>query len=229
MSGTGCQSRVQYQLHLRTRRQPARNGQGRRSNRLQAYRQRLHASQCEAAIVGRCRAAEKLLGRAQLSIDGLVPDRNRAQQQVAMSANVLGERLHGYIDAVCESVKVHARRPGIVQHYQRSSLMRCFRDRRDILDLHGDGARALAPDQPRVRLNQAGDATADGRRIVGDLRAETPQYIVGQFAIRTVNAFRHQNVVAALEKGKVDQRDGTLAAGRDDGAIALLQFADALG
>lgn len=73
------------------------------------------------------------------------------------------------------------------------------------------------------------DLRADGWRVEADFDAEAAKDFDGEFAIRRVNAFGDEDVIPGFEEGKIDERDSGLTAGRDKGAIAIFEFADARG
>ena len=87
---------------------------------------------------------------AELLVSVLIAHRDRTQQKIAVPAYVLGKCLHGDVYSVRKGVKVHARRPGVVEDYHGPGTVRDFHDCRNILHLHGDRARALAPHQACV-------------------------------------------------------------------------------
>ena len=69
----------------------------------------LHAAQGEAAIIRRCRAANDLVGFAQTLEQLRIAYCHGAKQEITVAAHVLGERLHGDVDAMSKSVKVDSR------------------------------------------------------------------------------------------------------------------------
>ena len=161
--------------------------------------------------------------RAQRLPCGFVLHRDRAQQQIAVAADILRHRLHGDVHAMRQRVEQHARRPGVVHDHQRSMGVRDFGDCRNVLHLHGDRAGALAPHQARGRLEQRLDLAPDGGRIKRSLDAETLQHESRELAVRAVHALRHQDVVAGFQEREVDGRDGALASRRDQGADSRLR------
>src|SRR6185369_8933397 len=88
-----------------------------------------------------------------------------AEQEIAVAADVLGERLHADIDTVREGLEEDSGGPVVVEDDERTATMRGFGDGGDVLDLHADGAGTLAPDQSRVVAKELGDARADGGRV----------------------------------------------------------------
>ena len=82
----------------------------------EAHGERLQSAEGEAAIVGRTIAAENLLGGADFLVQIFVADRDRAEEQIAVAADIFRERLHGDVDAVFEGVEEDAGGPGVVEH-----------------------------------------------------------------------------------------------------------------
>ena len=119
-----------------------------------------------------------------------------------------------------------ARRPCVVHDDQRAVCVRDFGDGRNVLHFHGDRAGTLAPHHARVRLEERLDIAADGGRIERGFDAEPLQHESRELAVGAIDALRHQNVVAGLQKREVDGRDGALAAGRDQRAEAAFELAN---
>src|SRR5205807_9459194 len=74
--GAGGKSWVQNQFDLRTLRQPIRQFKPRRLDRLQPYRQSLHAAQSQTAVVRRRSAADELMRGPETLVRGFVPHCN---------------------------------------------------------------------------------------------------------------------------------------------------------
>ena len=166
---------------------------------------------------------------AEFLIGGIVADGDGAKKEVAVTADVLGEGLHRDVHAVGEGVEVNSCGPGVIEDNESAGFVSDFGDGRDVLDFHGDGARAFAPDKACILLQERMDLRADSWRVEADFDAETAKDFDGEFAIWRVNAFGDENVIAGFEEGKIDERDGGLTARRDKGAIAIFEFADASG
>jgi hypothetical protein len=122
-------------------------------------------------------------------------------------------------------IKINAGRPCVVKHRESAVGMRRLRDRGNVLHLHRDGAGTLTPHQPRVGAKFILDRRARTRWIIAHLYAKAAQHAVGEHAIRSINALRQQHMVAALKQRQMDQRNGRLSAGSNDGAKAAFQFA----
>ena len=174
-------------------------------NRFKPHGHGLHAAQGETAVVGRCGVAQAGMRFTQALEYLWIARGNGAEQQIAVSAHVLGQRLHGHVNAVSKSVKINAGRPCVVEGDERAVTMRGFSDGGRVLHLHGDGAGALTPHQARVGAELSRNCRARAGRIVADLNAEAAQHAVGEHAIGAVNAFRQQHMVAALEQRQMDQ------------------------
>src|SRR5215469_8350008 len=96
--------------------------------------------------------------------------------------------------------------------------MRHFGNGGNVLNLHGDRAWALAPHQPRVSAKRRGDSCACLRWIVADLDAETAQKVIRELAIGSIDALGQQHMATAVEQGQMNQGNGRLPAGRDEGS-----------
>src|SRR5205085_7367687 len=138
---------------------------------------RFHAAKRQAAIVRRSGAAQHLMGLADALIELRIAHRDGAKQKIAVAANVLGQRLHGDVNAMGKSVEVDSSGPGIVQHYQRALTVNGFSNSRHVLNFHGDRAGTFAPDQARVWTKGRADFSARARRIVTDVHAKASQNI----------------------------------------------------
>src|SRR5580698_1232030 len=229
MARAGWECRVQHAFNLRPHAQPTRDIQGGSLDLLESHGERLHSAQSQTAIVRGRGAAQQLLSCTQTFVYLSVLRRYRSEQKVAVTADIFGKRLHGYVDAVRQRIEIHACRPGVIHYDQSPSSVDCLCDGWHVLYLHADRAGTLAPDDSRVGLNQAGNTCAEGRVVVANLHAETPQNIVAELSIGSVDALGKKHVIAGAKQGKVDQRNSILAAGSDDGAIATFQLADTRG
>ncbi len=65
--------------------------------------------------------------------------------------------------------------------------------------------------------------------IPAPMSAEAREKLRGELAIRVVDAGGDEDVVAGLEQREIDERDGGLATGSEDGVLAGFEFADARG
>src|SRR6266481_5401762 len=104
----------------------------------EAHGQRLQAAESEAAIVGRHRKTKHLLRDAETLVDGVIANGDRAEQQVAVAADVFGDGLHGNVDAMSEGVEEHAGGPGVVDHNFYVARVSGGDNGWDVLNLHGD-------------------------------------------------------------------------------------------
>ncbi len=134
--------------------------------------QRLEAAEGEAGIVGRDVAAEDLLGGADFLVEIFVADCYGAEEQVAVTADIFREGLHGYVDAMFEGVEEDAGGPGVVEDDFYVFRVGGGDDCGDVLDLHRDGLGAFGPNEARVFANQVGDSGADSRIVEGGGDAE---------------------------------------------------------
>lgn len=146
-----------------------------------------------------------------------------------MAADVLGERLHGDVDAVGEGVEVDTGRPGVIHDNHCSGAMSGVGDCGDILDFKSDRTGTFTPHHAGIFANQSLNGGTGFGRIETNFDAEAAEDLNGEFAIRRVDAFGDEDVISGCEEREIDERDGALAAGSDEGAEAALQFADAGG
>ena len=79
-----------------------------------------------------------LLRDAETLVEGVVADSDRAEQQVAVAADVFGDGLHGDVDAMSEGVEEHAGGPGVVDHNFYVARVSGGDNGWDVLNLHGD-------------------------------------------------------------------------------------------
>ena len=136
------------------------------------------------------------MGTADAGISLLVSDRDGAEQQVAVSSDILREGLHTDVHAMREGVEQHAGGVGVVERYGDASRPCRGDDGRQVLHLHGDGARALAPDQRRIGPDPRGDAVSDQRMVAFDLDTEAGEQVIAQFAGGPVHAVGNEHVRA---------------------------------
>ena len=102
-------------------------------------------------------------------------------------------------------------------------------DRGDVLHFHRDRAGAFGPNEMRVRADELRDAGADHGVVRFDFDVEILEQVVGDFAAVAVGAFGHEGVRAGAAVDEIDERDGRLAAGDDEGVAGLFDFGDAGG
>ena len=122
-----------------------------------------------------------------------------------------------------EGLEVEGRGPGVVGDDHGSGRVRGFSDRRQVLDLEGDRARALAEHDPGLGPDQLSDAMADQGVVVGGLDAEAAQRVVGEASGRGVDGIDDEQVVAGLEQGQEGRGDGGLAGADHEGVEAAFQ------
>jgi len=229
VAGAGVESWVQDAFDFRAGGEPPGDGLRGSFNGREADGEGLESAEGEAAVVGRGGATDELLGFAQTAIERFVADGNGAKKDVAMTADVLGEGLHGGVDAVREGVEKDAGRPGVVEDNEDITGMGGGDDGGEVLNFHGDGAGAFAPDEASVFFDVGRDSGADGGVVKIGRDAEAGEEMRGEFAVGVVNTGRNENVIAGLEESEVDEGDGGLASGREDRAVAGLELADTRG
>ncbi len=218
---------MQHAFHFRLVREPARDFQRRRFDRAETQPQRLQTAQGEAAVVGRDGTADDLSRRAEPFVDRVVAHGDRAEQQVAVAADVFRDGLHRDVHAVRERVEEYAGRPRVVEHDRRAARVRSLGDRGHVLHFHRHRAGALGPDEARVRPDELRDRAAHRRFVEIRFDAEAREERRGQLLVRPIDAARDEDVVATLQQREVDQRDRGLAAGREDRVPAALELANA--
>ena len=137
------------------------------------------------AARGRSRRARPPCREALRASDPLVArrrrDRHGAEEQIAVAADVLRERLDADVDAVGERIEQDAGGVGVVERDRHAVRVRGGDDRRHVLDLHRHRAGTLAPDQRRVRPDLRGDAVADQRVVGLDLDGQAGEELACHF------------------------------------------------
>jgi len=73
-------------------------------------------------------------------VGGIVADGDGAEKEVAVTADVFGESLHGDVHAVSEGVEVNACGPSVVEDDESTGFASDFGDGGNVLDFHSDGA-----------------------------------------------------------------------------------------
>jgi hypothetical protein len=121
---------------------------------LQAGGEGAEAAQGEVAVVGGGGAGD-LHDAGADALEHLGGGGDGTHHQVGVAADVLRDRLDRDVDAERERLEVERRGPGVVEEDQRARGVRDLGDRRDVLDLEGERARALAEDQAGVRANSS--------------------------------------------------------------------------
>src|SRR5690349_16807013 len=71
-----------------------------------------------------------------------------------VTADIFCKRLDGDVDTMSEGVEVNPGRPGVVEDDESTRFVGDFGDGGDVLDFHGDGAWAFAPDEACVSLEE---------------------------------------------------------------------------
>src|SRR6185437_16598457 len=134
VSRAGGESGMQDGFDVLSVCQPARDGEATGLELLQAHGQGLHASQRQRAIVGGYRKPEQLMRIADCLVEARITQRDRPEQDVTVTADVLRERLHRYVHAMPECIEEDTRRVGIVQRQGNPPLAGRRRDGRHVLD-----------------------------------------------------------------------------------------------
>ena len=123
----------------------------------QAHGERPQPAERLVADVGRRAVPERRRAVADDAVEVLAPCRDRAQQEVGVAGDELGQRLDLHVHAVLERPEVERRGPGVVQHHEGAASARGRGDRGNVLDLERLRSRGLEVDDPRVRADQAAD------------------------------------------------------------------------
>ena len=229
VSGAGRQCWVQHAFDFRSRREPFGDGECGILDGGKTDGESLQAAKGETAVVGRNRAAEHLLRDAEALEDGGIFHGDGAEQDIAVAADVFSEGLERDVDAVVESVEENSGGPGVVQHDANIFCVSGGCDCGEVLHFHGERTRAFGPNEASVFLNQTGNAGADEWIIISGGDAEAGEELRGEFAIGVINAGGDEQVIAGLQQREIDERDGVLPTGSEDGVIAGFQFTDACG
>jgi len=74
----------------------------------------------------------------------------------------------------------------------------------EVLNFHGDGARAFAPNEPGVFPDQGRNSGADGRVVEIGRDTKAGEKAQGEFAVGVIDAGRNENVIAGLEESEID-------------------------
>src|SRR5436190_3060217 len=217
---------MQYGRDLLSTGEPPCDLERRGLQRSQANAKRLHPAQRETAVVGGDRHPERLQGGADPLVVRRIAHGDGAEEEVAVTADVLRQRLRHDVHAVRERVEVHAGRIRVVHRHLRADAMRHFRDRRHVLDFHRDRAGTFAPDQPRLVADERLDAGTDRRGIVLARHAEATQQIVRELPVRTVDAVGDQHVLALAQQREVDEGERGLSSWHEEGAEASFELGD---
>ena len=187
------------------------------------------AAEGERAVVGRDVEAEQAVDFSDVLHGGFAVHRDGAEQQVAVAADVLGERLHADVDAVGEGVEEDAGGVGVVERDGDVAGVGGGDDRGHVLHFHRDRAGRLGPNERGVVADELGDVAADHRVVGFDFDVEVGQQAFGDFAAVAVGAFGHERVRARVAVGEIDERDGRHAAGDDERVPGVFELGDAGG
>ena len=117
-----------------------------------------------------------------------------------MAADVFGQGLHGDIDAEREGVEQDAGGIGVVERDGNVAGVGGGDDGWNVLDLHGDGAGALAPDERGVFANERRDVRAKERLVGFDFDVEIAEQAVGECAVGAVGVVGQEGVAAGFAK-----------------------------
>ncbi len=183
----------------------------------------LDAAQGELAFVWRDADAEAAQDLLHLLAQAQIGDRDRAQQQVGMAADIFGQRLAGEIGPMRQRLEDQWGRPGVVAADEHALRLGGRDDRRRVLHLHGAGARRLDPDQLRRGVDQSGDAGSDQRVVDDVVDAARPEIIGAKTPDRRIDMVRDQHLVARHQHGQHHDRDRRLSRGHEHGARAAMQ------
>ena len=169
--GSSGQRRMEHARDLGPARQPLGDPEGRGLVVPEPHGKGPESAERLVADVGRRAVPERRRAVANDPVQLLGPRRDRAQQEVRVAGDELGQRLDLDVDAVLEGPEVERRRPGVVQDHDGAARAGRGGDRRDVLDLERLRPRGLEVDDPRGRADEVGDARADPGIVEGDLDA----------------------------------------------------------
>ena len=125
-----------------------------------------------------------------------------------------------------KGVEVHARGPRVIQRHQRPVGVCGLGEGGHVLHFHGDRSRTLAPYQPRALAQQILDPRSDFWRIETSFHSEPPQHMASQLPVGRVDTLRNQNMIAALQQRKINQRNRALPSGGDNRPITFFKLAN---
>jgi len=229
VTGAGRKCGVQNCFDFRTDGKPRGHGECGCFDGGKAHGHGLQAAECEAAIIGRDGEAKILLRGTETLVECGITNSDRTKEQVAVTADVFGDGLHSDIYAMSESVEEHASRPGVVENHANIARVSNSDDGGKVLNFHSDGAGAFAPDEARIFLDQGRNVGADRGFVERSDHAKAVEESGGEFAIGEVDAGGNQDVVVGFEEGEIDEGNGSLATGSENGVRAGFKFADACG
>ncbi len=145
-----------------------------------------------------------------------------------MTADELGQRVHGDVGALIEDPRADRRRHGVVEDQGQAGRVCRLGPRRDVEHVQPRVADRLAEHQPRLLVGQAGD----GARVVGvgpaDLDAVLRQRVREQVVRAAVELRDGDDVVAGAADVQHRVGDRRLARGGDERADAALERGEAL-
>ena len=146
----------------------------------------------------------------KLAVRRIIAGRDRAEQEVTVTPNIFRKRLHAHINAVREGVKHHTCRICIVERHRDTALVRRHDDGWHILDIHGDRARAFAPNERGVLAYEICNARTNQRVVCFDLYVQAAHQAFGHRLVRTISRDWHQSVAACLAIREVNQSNRRL-------------------
>src|SRR6185437_4902517 len=109
--------------------------------------------------------------------------------------------------------------PGVVEEGLDPARLGRGDDRRHVLDLEGERARALHIDERGVVADEAGDADADQRVVERRLDAEALEEGGAKIAHWAVDGIDHEDVVAGFDESEDRRKAGRGARAEGDGAM----------
>ena len=185
------------------------------------------AAQGEVAIIGRRVVAHQRRRFAHGKEIRLGCDAE-SHHRVGMADDVFGPGDDLDIDAQRQRLEIERRRPGIVAGGLDPGRLGRLDQRRHVLHLEGERARALHVKELGVGADERRYARTKGRIVETGLDAETREKIVAERAHRAIDRIRHQDMVARLDVSQDRRVTGRRTRAEGDTAIAALDRRDRL-
>ena len=205
--------------------------------RLVAKRQRRQRAQDELDVVDADAEADPHVRGLEALVQRLVARRHRSHQHIGAARGVLGERLHGDVDADRRAAVAGVDRerlerepdaPGVVERDRRASGARRADQRDQVGEFHRHRSRRLDPDEPRPLVDRRGERRRIHRVVDAVRDAPAGELVTSEFLARPVGVVGKQQLVAALQERHRDQRDRRQAARHEQRLHAAFERGDPL-
>ena len=186
--------------------QPVGDGHGGSKTALHANRHRPQPAQGEIDIIGTGMETETALGGLQAFEQGLIPRHDGPHEQIGMAADIFRQGLGRIVDTQLQRFQRQPGAPGVVDNGDHALFTGDLGDRRNVLHLHGQTARALQQDGLDIIGDQVGDLGAHigGEEFGAD--AETRQDRGEEAAHRSVDAIGGEHFATRLDHSEDGER-----------------------